>query len=106
MANKKKHLSDEERFCIEKLLRRGKSFGEIARTLNRGLSTISEEVNENDRREHYDARLAAQRASLKQYHKKKNCNKVALDGHLTRFVDQNLRRGWSPETMAARLKKQ
>jgi hypothetical protein len=44
MANKKKHLSFEERFCIEKMLKvpmkeglsATKSFGEIARTLKRG----------------------------------------------------------------------
>lgn len=106
MANKKKHLRDEERFCIQKMLRRGKSFSEIARTLDRGLSTISEEVTENGGREFYDARLAAQRAYLKQYRKKKNCNQVALDGHLTKFVDKHLRKGWSPETIASRLKKQ
>lgn len=106
MANKRKHLTDKERFCIEKLLRRGKSFGEIARTLNRGLSTISEEVSANCGRSHYDARLAAQRAYWKQYRKKRHCNRVALDGHLVKFVDKNLRRGWSPETIAARLKKQ
>jgi len=44
-ANKKKHLDKEERFCIDRLLKQRKSFGEIGRTLGRGLSTISEEVN-------------------------------------------------------------
>jgi len=47
LKNKKKHLQKEERFCIEKMLKQGKSFGEISRVLGRGLSTISEEVNEN-----------------------------------------------------------
>jgi IS30 family transposase len=28
MANKKKHLSSQDRFCIEKMLHAGKSFGE------------------------------------------------------------------------------
>ena len=55
MANKKKHLLDEERFCIEKMLGVGKSYGEIARTLGRGLSTISEEVNGNGGRDKYKA---------------------------------------------------
>ena len=105
-TNKKKHLRKEERFCIEKMIRAEKSFGEIARTLDRGLSTISEEVKANGGREKYDAKKAHHRAYLKQWRKKRDCNKVALDGHLTRFVEKNLRRGWSPETISARLKKQ
>jgi IS30 family transposase len=64
MANKKKHLSSQERFCIEKMLHAGKSFGEIARTLGRGLSTVSEGVNENGGREKYSAEKAKMRASF------------------------------------------
>ena len=101
--NKKKHLTKEERFCIEKMLGRGKSFGEISRTLERGLSTVSEEVNENGGRDAYSAEQADHRAYLKQYWKKKNCNKVAMDGHLSRFVEKKLSCGWSPETISCRL---
>ena len=85
------------------MLRRNESFSEIARTLGRGLSTISEEVNENGGRENYNAKKANHRAQLKQYWKKKNCNKVAMDGHLSRFVEKNLGKGWSPETISSRL---
>jgi IS30 family transposase len=105
-ANKKKHLREEERFCIEKMLRAGNSFGKIGRTLGRGLSTISEEVNANGGRDEYDATKAGHRAYLKQWRKKRNCNKVALNSHLTSFVEKNLERGWSPETISARLKVQ
>ncbi len=101
--NKKKHLQKEERFCIEKMLKQKKSFGEIARTLDRGLSTISEEVNENGGRRGYKAEKAHHRAYLKQYWKKKNCNKVAMDGHLYKFVEKSLSKGWSPERISSRL---
>lgn len=101
--NKRKHLQKEERFCIEKMLKQYKSFSEIGRVLGRGLSTISEEVNENGGRKIYDAEKADRRASLKQYWKKKNCNKVAMNGHLTRFVEKKLVKGWSPETISSRL---
>lgn len=104
--NKKKHLQKEERFCIEKMLGRGKSLGEIARTLSRGISTISEEVNANGGRKKYKAKKTDHRAYLKQYWKKKNCNKVAMNGHLSRFVEKNLRKGWSPETISCRLETQ
>jgi IS30 family transposase len=106
MANKKKHLSDEERFCIEKMLRVGDSFGKIARTLGRGLSTISEEVNGNGGRKRYKAESAIRKAYWKQYRKKRDCNKVAMDGHLTRFVERKLEKGWSPEVISSRLETQ
>jgi IS30 family transposase len=103
IKNKKKHLQKEERFCIEKMLKRGKSFGEISRTLGRGLSTISDEVNENGGRDNYKAERADHRAYIKQYWKKKNCNKVAMDNNLSKFVEKKLSLGWSPETISSRL---
>jgi len=102
--NKKKHLKKEERFCIEKMLGAGESFGAITKTLGRGLSTISEEINRNGGREFYTAKRAEKRAYYKQYWKKKNCNKVAMDGHLYKFVEKKLNKGWSPETISFRLK--
>lgn len=103
LKNKKKHLEKSERFCIEKLLRIGKSFTEIAKVLDRGLSTVSGEVNENGGRENYNAEQAHHRAYLKQYWKKRDCNKVAMNGQLSRFVENNLKKGWSPETISKRL---
>ena len=79
---------------------------QIGRTLSRGLSTISEEVKDNGGREKYRAKSAIVRAYFKQYRKKRNCNKVALDGHLTRFVERKLEKGWSPEVISKRLKRQ
>ena len=106
MANKKKHLSDNERFCIEKMLKAEESFSQIARILGRGLSTISEEINDCGGREHYTAERAISRAYWKQYRKKRNCNKVAMNGHLTRFVERKLEKGWSPEAISSRLRVQ
>ena len=103
LKNKKKHLVKEERFCIEKMLKQGKSFTEIAETLGRGLSTISEEINKNGGRDNYQAKRAERRAYWKQYCKKRYCNKVALDSHLYNFVEKSLNKGWSPETISSRL---
>ena len=101
--NKKKHLRKEERFCIQKMLRIGDTLTKIAVTLGRGLSTISEEVNQNGGRKIYDARIAHQRAFFKQYRKKRNCNKVAMNGDLSRYVEKSLGKGWSPETIRDRI---
>ena len=104
LKNKNKHLSDRERFCIEKMLKTGATFTKIAETLNRGLSTISEEVNENGGRHKYTAESAIRRAYFKQYRKKRDCNKVSQDGHLTKFVEKGLETGLSPGAISARTK--
>jgi IS30 family transposase len=103
LKNKKKHLRKEERFCIEKMLRQKKSLAEIGRVLDRGLSTIGQEVNQNGGRNMYQGERAHHRAYLKQYRKKRDCNKVAMNGHLSRFVERKLEQGWSPETIRDRL---
>src|SRR3989344_5210880 len=89
MANKKKHLSEKERFCVEKMLGASDSLSEIARTLGRGLSTLSEEINKNGGRDNYSAERAERRAYWRQYRKKRECNKGAMDGNLTRFVERH-----------------
>lgn len=104
LKNKKKHLSDEERFCIEKMLGVGESLVDIGKALGRGKSTICEEVKANGGRKKYKAEQAIRRAYWKQYRKKRNCNKVACDGHLTKFVEKKLRGGLSPGGISARLK--
>jgi IS30 family transposase len=107
LKNKKKHLSDEERFCIEKMLGVGESFADIGRTLDRGKSTITEEVERNGGRKRYRAVAAVRRAYWKQYRKKRNCNKVACDGPLTRFVEQKLiKEKLSPGAISSRLGQQ
>jgi len=106
MSNKKKHLSDEERFCIEKMIGVGETFVDIGKTLGRGKSTITEEVNGNGGRKQYKAGVAIRRAYWKQYRKKRNCNKVACDPHISKFVEKHLPLGWSPESISVRLKQQ
>ncbi len=105
-GNKKTHLSKEEMFCIEKMCQRGVSLSDIAKTLGRGKSTLSEVVKANGGREKFSAKAAIQRAYWKQYRKKKDCNKVATDGHLSRFVEKRLESGWSPEAISSRLSTQ
>jgi IS30 family transposase len=104
MKNKKKHLSKEERFCIEKMLGVGESLVDIGKTLGRGKSTISEEVKANGGRKKYKAEKAIRRAYWKQYRKKRDCTLVARDGHLIRFVEKKLAIGWSPGAISSRSK--
>ena len=103
MVNKKKHLTCEERFTIEKMIKAGDTNTHIAEVLERGLSTISIEIKRNGGRNVYNAKRAQLRAYVRQYWKKKACNKVALNRHTLRFVEKCLVKGWSPEVIAKRL---
>ena len=106
MGKTYEHISDSERRRIERLRESGKSLRTIAERLGRSVSTVCEELQRNKVKGMYDAQKADHRAYLKQWRKKRGCNKVALDMHLTKFVEKNLPRGWSPETISARLKVQ
>ena len=103
--NKTNHLRKEERFCIEKLLRSGATYKEIAITLGRGESTIGHEVRRNGGRAKYDAKKAHHRAHLRQYRKKRSCLKVAMDIGIRQRVEYYLfEYRWSPETISATLR--
>ena len=61
-------------------------------------------MRRNGGRTVYDAEKAHHRAYLRQYRKKRDCNKVAMDGELSRYVEKCLRLGWSPESIEDRIK--
>lgn len=102
--NKQNHLRKEERFCIEKLLRTGATYKEIAVVLERGESTVGHEVRRNGGRNEYDAVKANQRAYVRQYRKKRSCMKVAMNIGIRKQVEYYLYTyKWSPETISAAL---
>jgi len=103
--NKTNHLRKDERFCIEKLLRSGATYKQIAGVLERGESTIGHEVRRNGGRAEYDAKKAQHRAYLRQYRKKRSCLKVAMDIGIRKQVEYYLYKyKWSPETISATLR--
>lgn len=103
-GNKKSHLSREERIKLEGLLATTLSYQDIATVLNRGKSTLCEEVKRNGGRKRYDGKRAHRRAYFRQYRKKRDCNMVAISRFLTRFIEKSLTFGWSPERIASRLR--
>ena len=105
MANKRKHLSYEERFCIEKMLVINSSFLLISVALSRGLSTVSEEVAKNGGRQWYRAKIAENHSNKSQFQKKKNYNKIVLNKSLAKFVLRALRRGLSADRISLMLRR-
>ncbi|MFZ2694031.1 MAG: helix-turn-helix domain-containing protein [Minisyncoccia bacterium] len=100
MKNKKKHISKEERFFIEKMLKTGTSLSSIAEILDRGLATISEEVNRNGGKDKYSSQTSQDRADSLQDRKKEHSNKLLRNKALKKFVDKNLLEGLSPEMIS------
>ena len=106
MKNKKKHLSYEERFFIEKMLFLGNNLTLISEALGRGLSTISQEVKENGGKRRYKALYAQNRSNTKQHLKKKYSKKLLNNKKLRGFVDRRLKKGLSAEAMSKLLRNQ
>jgi len=103
---KNKQLNYKERCKIEGFLSEKMSIRNIAINLERGKSTISEEVNKNGGKNNYNADRAHRRKKLRRYRAKRHCNKIAIDYHLQCFIEKGLYSGNSPETISSALKKQ
>jgi len=103
-GNKREHLLKEERFCIEKMKKAGFSSEQIAKTIGRGKSTVDEEIARNGGIAAYNYEDAHKQAYLKQYHKKKDCLRIAMDSGLCHLTEYYLLiKDWSPDTIAATL---
>ena len=98
------HLSEKERFVIEKLFVAGVRLREIARFLLRSPNTVSREINKNSVNGMYLAENTNHRAYFKRWRSKRQCLKVAMDRFLCRFVEKKLREKWSPEQISGYLK--
>ena len=98
-----KHLCFEERFVIEKLLKGAICIREISRFLGRSPNTISREVCKNSVKGTYCANKANHKSYFKRWRSKRQCLKVATDSLLHRFVDEKLRKKWSPEQISGHL---
>ena len=103
MKGKYKHITNEERYLIEKMLRERKSISYIARLINRSKSSISTEVARNRGRGRYKHVSAIDRYKRKQELKKRKNNAVVADPVSRKRVDRMLVKGISPEGISKKL---
>lgn len=96
-----KQIEKEDLACIAKMLRAGYSYSEIARTINKNVSSISRHVRSNGGRDTYD---------VKEVRRKKRYTRIdamsgirVLKGVLLRQVTQLLKNHLSPEQIAGVL---
>lgn len=95
-------LSAEERGKIEVYLEMNISISEISKRINRSKSTVSEEIRRGKYNGRYRAEIAQNRC------KKRRCNSHKYtkwrDPALLRFIEQNLKKRWSPEIISIKWK--
>jgi IS30 family transposase len=95
-------LSLDERWEIERACRWGQPLQEAARRIGRPASTVVREVQRNGGRDHYGAwkshRLAGERA------RRPKQLKLVTRPELAQAVTEGLRRCWSPQQIAGRLR--
>jgi len=99
-------LSDLEREEISRLLSRNCSFHNIAKTLDRNVSTISREVNAGSGNKYVYRAVRAQKRAKRNAAKRKD-GKRKLNGHLElwAYIRRKLNKKWSPRQIAEELKR-
>jgi transposase, IS30 family len=99
-----RQLSPAERYMLAALRRQGLNQSEIARALGRHRSTVCREVGRNSTRAdgHYRAFTAQERTNGRRSRSRRNQHFSAADFAL---IDKLLRRQWSPEQVAGRLRR-
>lgn len=81
------------------------SLRDIAKALNRSVSTLSEEISNNSVNGEYDPKKANHKAYVRRQNSKFQGMKIALDKDLKKFVEEHLYDDQSPEIIAGRIKK-
>lgn len=104
--SKFKHFCFFERQRIEKLLKQNKSRRGIAMMLDRGVSSVVDEIKRNTVNGQYRALKADHKAYVKRKYSKVQCLKVAMDQSLWQFVEKNIKADQSPEGISGRIKNQ
>lgn len=99
-----KHLTYYDRKIIEKLLKQKLSHRAIGRVLGRSHTTIGEEIRLNSGQLGYCAERAQHYHEQRQL-KKGNRKKLEINEKLREYVIRKLKKDWSPEEIAGRLKK-
>lgn len=99
---KYRQLSAKERGKIEMCLEMNISISEISKRINRSKATVSEEI----RRWKYNGKYRAEIAQKRGIKRRCNLHKHTKwrDQELLRFIEQNLKKRWSPEIISIKWK--
>ena len=99
----KVHFSYEERVKIEIYRNDGWGVRAIARKIKRPRSSVSDEILRNTVHGEYRAKKAEMKTYQRYWKARHQHLKVAMHDGLRRFVEEKLKRFWSPEGIAGRI---
>lgn len=100
-----KHIDQAERKEIALLLGKAYSLRDIAKAMNRSVSSILEEIRNNSVRGIYDPEKAAQKAYVKRKYSKYQGMKIVQRPGLRTYIEEKLKEDWSPEQISGRIKR-
>lgn len=95
------HIKSTERDKIAIWLAEGQSFRDVANSLGRSISSISDEIKRNSRNGVYSP-ISAQLLSEQRNSRSRRQN-PRKENWITSYVEDKLKLGWSPEQIAGRL---
>lgn len=98
------HFSFAERVKIETYLAEKFSKREIARRLKREPASVRYEIRKNSVRNTYTAEKAQLKAEQRRWRAKWQVLKVAMSKPLKEYVNKHVRKYWSPEAIAGRIR--
>jgi len=100
------HIKPDQRVELAALLRAGHKQCEIAGLLSKHPSTVSREISRNRTKEgRYSVRLAKKRAKAKRIRANRRFCKITGNKKLRRYIIGKLKKYWSPEQIAGRLRR-
>lgn len=96
-----KHLTIEERCCIRKFYNEGKSYREIARLIERNVSTVSREILRNKSYMNCKAAYYPFSAQRKYEYRRRFCHRGMFGNEeLIDYIESKLLLTWSPEQIS------
>jgi len=99
------HIKPEQRVELAVLLRAGHKQSEIATILDKHPSSISREIARNKTNEgKYNVWLARKNTKAKRLKANSRFRKLRANKKLKRYIERKLRKYWSPEQIAGRLR--
>lgn len=101
--NKKAHFTYEERVKIETYLGDGLGMRAIARNISRPRSSVSDEIRRNRVKGVYLAKKAQHKTYVRYWRARHQHLKVIMADGLRGYVEEKIKRFWSPEGIAGRI---
>ena len=102
---KYKELNQIDRYEIAVLWEKNYSMREIARQLNRSVSTISTELKNNKTNGVYEAKKANAKSRLRKRMRKYQSRKIDKDFQLQKYIIEKLKIGLNPDEISGLMKK-